>query len=182
MEDLSLHILDIAQNSIRAGATRVALEITEDPAADELRFTIADNGCGMTEEQLAKLHDPFFTTRTTRRVGLGIPLLKQGAEQAGGGISVTSAPGKGTTVAARYQLANIDRPPLGDVAATIWTLIVMNEDVAFTYRHRRGDATFEINTDELKKLLNTRRFGTPRLATALRKYIEEGEARLGPGR
>ena len=178
MEDLSLHILDLTQNSIRAGATAVQLEVIEDAAANVVRFTIADNGCGMTEDQLSRLHDPFFTTRTTRRVGLGVPLLKQGAEQAGGGIAVTSAPGRGTTVAAWYQYDNIDRPPLGDLAATVWTLLIMNDEVLFEYRHRRGAGTFEVGTAALRRQLGTRRFGTPRLAAALRQYLADGERRL----
>jgi len=178
MEDLSLHILDIAQNSIRAGATVLGVEVREDAAADLLSFTIRDNGCGMTEEQLARLHDPFFTTRDTRRVGLGIPLLKQTAEQAGGGISVTSAPGAGTTVEARYELDNIDRPPLGDLAATLWTLIVLNPTVEIDYVHARDGRRFDVNTTHLKKFLGTSRFGTPRLAAALRTYLDDGEKNL----
>jgi len=178
MEDISLHILDIAQNSIRAGATKIEIEVVERPAENLLSFVIRDNGCGMTEDQLSRLHDPFFTTRTTRRVGLGIPLLKQTAEQAGGGLSVTSAPGKGTTVEARYEYDNVDTPPLGDVAATLWTLIVTNPDVDFDYVHVSGDARFELNTRELKTVLSRSKLGTPRLARALRQYITENEQRL----
>ncbi len=182
MEDLSLHILDIAQNSIRAGATAVAVEVVEDRAADLLSFTICDDGCGMTEDQLARLHDPFFTTRETRKVGLGIPLLKQTAEQAGGGLTVTSAPAKGTTVVARYGYAHVDRPPLGDVAATLWTLIVLNPEVEFRYRHERDGAVFELETAALKKKIGVKSLGRPRIAAALREYIDDGEETLArPG-
>lgn len=178
MEDLSLHLLDIVQNSIRAGAAKIKVEVEEDAAANRLRFVIVDDGCGMTEEQLAQLHDPFFTTRSTRRVGLGIPLLKQGAEQAGGGVKITSQPGQGTTVEAWYELANIDRPPVGDLAATVWTLLVLNENVLFEYRHTRGGREFEVSTAQLRYNLGTRKFSTPKLAAALKQFIAEGEARL----
>ncbi|MGD8717587.1 MAG: ATP-binding protein [Candidatus Zixiibacteriota bacterium] len=178
MEELSLHILDITMNSIRAGATEITIELTEDRAQNLLSFVIRDNGSGMTEDQLCRLHDPFFTTRTTRRVGLGIPLLKQTAEQAGGGLTVTSAPGEGTTVEACYEYDNIDRPPLGDVAATIWTIIVTNPRVEFTYVHTRDEGRFEISTTELKNTLRRRNLSTPRVAQALRQYINDNEARL----
>lgn len=178
MEDLSLHILDIAQNSIRAGATEITVEVVEDEAADLLAFVIRDNGCGMTEEQLARIHDPFFTTRTTRRVGLGIPLLKQTAEQAGGGLVVTSAPGRGTTVEARFQYHHPDRPPLGDLVATLWTLIVTNPKVEFVFRHERAGAYYEIATAALKDFLRVKKLGTARLAPALKKFLAGREELL----
>lgn len=182
MEELSLHILDIAMNSIRAGATRVAVEISEDRARNLFTFVIRDNGCGMTEDQLARIHDPFYTTRDTRRVGLGIPLLKQTAEQAGGGLAVTSSPGKGTTVEARFELDHVDRPPLGDMAATVWTLVVTNAGVEFEYRHTMDGGCFEVDTAELKKTLATKSLAKPRLAGAFLKYLRERERRLAEGR
>jgi hypothetical protein len=178
VEELSLHILDIAMNSIRAGATEVAVEVVEDRARNLFTFVIRDNGRGMTEEQLARIHDPFFTTRDTRRVGLGIPLLKQTAEQAGGGLTVTSAPGRGTTVEARFELGHVDRPPLGDITATVWTLVVTNPRVEFEYRHAADGARFEMRTAELKRTLATSSLGKPRTAKALRKYIADNEERL----
>jgi hypothetical protein len=181
VEDISLHILDITQNSVRAGATKVLIEVVENARENVLLFVIRDNGSGMTEAQLARIHDPFFTTRTTRAVGLGIPLLKQTAEQAGGGLAVTSKAGEGTTVEARYQLDSIDRPPLGDVGTTIWTLIVTNPRVEFEYRHEIDGARFELSTEALKALLRRRHLGTPRLAKALRTYISENEERLAAG-
>jgi anti-sigma regulatory factor (Ser/Thr protein kinase) len=182
VEELSLHILDIAMNSIRAGATEIAVEVTEDRARNLLAFAVRDDGCGMTEEQLAQIHDPFFTTRDTRRVGLGIPLLKQTAEQAGGGLAVTSSPGQGTAVEARFELDHVDRPPLGDIAATVWTLVVTNADVEFEYRHTIDGACFEVGTAELKRTLATRSLGKPRVAGALLKYLRERERRLAEGR
>jgi hypothetical protein len=178
VEELSLHILDIAMNSVRAGATEVAVEVTEDRGRNVLTFVVRDNGCGMTEDQLARIHDPFFTTRDTRRVGLGIPLLKQAAEQAGGGLNVTSSPGKGTTVEARFGLDHVDRPPLGDIAATIWTLVVTNPEIEVAYRHERDGACFALDTRELKTKLMRGKLGSPMLAKALHKYLDDNEARL----
>lgn len=169
-------------NSIRAGATEIAVEVTEDRARNLLAFAVRDDGCGMTEEQLAQIHDPFFTTRDTRRVGLGIPLLKQTAEQAGGGLAVTSSPGQGTAVEARFELDHVDRPPLGDIAATVWTLVVTNADVEFEYWHTIDGACFEVGTAELKRTLATRSLGKPRVAGALLKYLREHERRLAEGR
>ena len=116
MNDLSLHIIDIIQNSLSAGAKRIGLTVKEDSANDRLTISIEDNGKGMSREVAAKLEDPFYTTRTTRKVGMGIPLFKQSAMQSGGNLSVESELGKGTTVTAWFELGNIDRPPLGDVA------------------------------------------------------------------
>jgi anti-sigma regulatory factor (Ser/Thr protein kinase) len=182
VEELSLHILDIAMNSIRAGATEVAVEVTEDRGQNLLAFAVRDNGCGMTEEQLAQIHDPFFTTRDTRRVGLGIPLLKQTAEQAGGGLAVHSSTGRGTTVEARFELDHVDRPPVGDMAATVWTLVVTNADVEFDYRHTIDGACFEVNTTKLKETLTTNSLTKPRVAGALLKYLRDRERRLAEGR
>ena len=136
MNDLSMHILDIVQNSISAGATRVSLTVDENPAADLLTIVIGDNGRGMTPEQVSRLSDPFFTSRTTRKVGMGIPLLKQSAEQSGGEIRITSEPGRGTEVTAVFGYSDIDRPPLGDVANA---LPLQRGGVCPGYRRRQGN-------------------------------------------
>ena len=135
MLELSLNVLDIAQNSIAAGATRVLLSVQEDTANDRLTLTVADNGCGMTLQQLARVRDPFFTTRTTRKVGMGIPLFRMAAETAGGTFDIQSEKGNGTTVTAVFGLRHIDRMPLGDMAGTVATLIRLNPQVDFVYRH-----------------------------------------------
>ena len=123
MNDLSMHILDIVQNSISAGATRVTLTVDEAPGADLLTIVIGDNGKGMTPEQVSRLSDPFFTSRTTRKVGMGIPLLMDSARQSGGDVRIESEPGKGTEVTAVFGYSNIDRPPLGDVANALMLLV-----------------------------------------------------------
>lgn len=111
MQELSLNVLDIAQNSVRAGASLIEITVDEQPAADTLTITVRDDGCGMTPEQVRRVTDPFFTTRTTRRVGLGVPFLKMGAEMTGGSLSIESEPGRGTAVTAVFGLTHIDRMP-----------------------------------------------------------------------
>jgi signal transduction histidine kinase len=129
MEELSLHVLDIAENSIAAGAKRVEIRIDEDPAADWLTIEISDDGAGMTKEQLQRATDPFFTTRTTRRVGLGLPLLEQAARAAGGAFQIDSASGKGTKVTARFRHSHLDRQPMGDLRSTLMTLAAGHPEI-----------------------------------------------------
>jgi hypothetical protein len=132
MPDLSMHILDIVENSTRAGAKEVSLAIVEDNKANRVTITIIDDGKGMTEEELKRALDPFYTTKKERRkVGLGLPMLKETTEQAGGNLEVTSVPGKGTEVRATMALNHIDRPPLGDINETLKIVIAMNPDVIF---------------------------------------------------
>ena len=132
MIDLSMHILDIVENSTRAGASLVSIEIAEDTVKNLMSITIADNGKGMTQEETAKALDPFYTTKTVRsHVGLGLPLLRNTAEQCGGSMKIESSPGKGTRVRTEMQLDHIDRPPLGDLVETMRILIAGNPDADF---------------------------------------------------
>ena len=153
MNDLSMHILDIVQNSISAGATRVALTVDEAPGADLLTIVIGDNGKGMTPEQVSRLSDPFFTSRTTRKVGMGIPLLMDSARQSGGDVRIESEPGKGTEVTAVFGYSNIDRPPLGDVANALMLLVSSNPalDFLFTYRYNGDEYLFD--TVDVREIL-----------------------------
>lgn len=134
MRELSLNVLDIAQNSIAARASLVTLTAEEDAEADRLTLRVEDNGCGMTPEQVEKVSDPFYTTRTTRPVGMGIPLFRMAAEAAGGGLTIASELGKGTAVAATFGLSHIDRLPLGDLCGTVSALIRLNPDIDFVFR------------------------------------------------
>jgi hypothetical protein len=134
--DLSQHILDIAENGVKAGATLLYLTIEEDFTADTLHIVVQDNGSGMDAETLAKVVDPWFTTRTTRQVGLGIPFFKQAAEMCGGTFSITSEPDVGTITEATFQHSHIDRPPLGDLAGTLLCMIVGFSGVDVIYHHR----------------------------------------------
>lgn len=153
MNDLSMHILDIVQNSISAGATRVTLTVDEAPGADLLTIVIGDNGKGMTPEQVSRLSDPFFTSRTTRKVGMGIPLLMDSARQSGGDVRIESEPGKGTEVTAVFGYSNIDRPPLGDVANALMLLVSSNPalDFLFTYRYNGDEYLFD--TVDVREIL-----------------------------
>ena len=115
MRELSLNVLDIAQNSIAAGASLTEITVEEDTAADRVVIIVKDDGRGMTPEQVRRVSDPFYTTRTTRKVGMGIPLFRMAAEMAGGGLTIDSTPGVGTTVTASFVRSHIDRMPLGDM-------------------------------------------------------------------
>ncbi|HIZ87761.1 MAG TPA: ATP-binding protein [Candidatus Coprenecus pullistercoris] len=152
MNDLSMHILDIVQNSVSAGATRVTLTVDEAPATDMLTIVIGDNGKGMTAEQVSRLADPFFTSRTTRKVGMGIPLLKQSAEQSGGEVRITSEPGRGTEVTAVFGYSNIDRPPLGDVANALMLLVSSNPDMDFLFTYRYDGEEYVLDTADVREV------------------------------
>ncbi len=154
MEDLSLHILDVAENSITAGASRIEIRITEDTGANLLTLEISDNGKGMDKELLDNACDPFYTTRTTRRVGLGIPLLAQSARESNGDIVVESTPGKGTSVKASFQHDHIDRKPLGNIGETMSILIMSNPDIDFFYEHKKNGRIYALDTADIKKELD----------------------------
>lgn len=149
MEDLSLHILDVVENSIAAGAKRITINIDEQEENDLLEIEIVDDGQGMDEEVAKKVLDPFFTTRTTRRVGLGLPLLAQAARESGGKIEIDSAPGKGTRVKASFGYSHIDRKPMGDIYETLKVLILGNPEVDFLFIHKKGDEEYHLDTKEL---------------------------------
>jgi Histidine kinase-, DNA gyrase B-, and HSP90-like ATPase len=153
MEDLSLHILDVVENGTAAGASLVEIRITEDSPADRLEIQIKDNGRGMDAAMAASVTDPFVTTRTTRRVGLGLPLLKMAAEETGGDLTLTSELGVGTEVVASFQSSHIDRKPLGDVAGTMVALIIGNPEIDFVFEYRQNGDLLELDTRELKEQL-----------------------------
>ena len=183
--DLSQHILDIAENGVKAGATLLHLTIEEDTAADTLRIVVQDNGSGMNAETLAKVEDPWYTTRTTRNVGLGIPFFKQAAEMCGGSFSITSEPGVGTTTEAVFQHSHIDRPPLGDLAGTLLCMIVGFERVDVLYQHRVDDAradtggTFALDTREIRAILGDDvPFSDPDVLAFLNESLHEGMTAL----
>jgi anti-sigma regulatory factor (Ser/Thr protein kinase) len=147
MPDLAMHILDIVENSTRAGAKTVSLDIVEDSRANSMTISIIDDGKGMTEEELKRAFDPFYTTKKERsRVGLGLPMLRETAEQAGGSLVVTSVPGKGTKVLARMVLDHIDRPPLGDIDETLKIVITTNPGVIFDIAYTVDGETEHFST------------------------------------
>lgn len=157
MKELSLNVLDITMNSVKAGATLI--EIFIDESDTSLQIVIRDNGCGMTDETVARLSDPFYTTRTTRKVGMGVPLLTLAAEQTGGHVTIVSdtreeAPdAHGTTVTAVFDKTHLDFTPLGDMIPTIVTLIQGSPDIDFHFRHVQGDRTVALETTALRDVL-----------------------------
>lgn len=157
MKELSLNILDVAENSVKAKATFIRILLAE--RADLLTLTIADNGCGMTPEILRGVTDPFYTTRTTRKVGMGLPLLQLAAEQTGGTLSVTSRheseypEDHGTEVVATFHPDHIDFTPMGDIVSTVGTLIQGNPDIDFLFRHTMEGKIAELDTREIRKVL-----------------------------
>ncbi len=154
MKELSLHILDIAMNSVRANATRV--EILLEEQKNEMTITIRDNGCGMSSEMLSRLNDPFFTTRTTRKIGLGIPLFRLAAEQTGGTLTITSSDDPvdhSTTTCALFYTDHIDCAPLGDIISTIVTLIQGSPELDFLFCHTKNGATIEFDTQTARSVL-----------------------------
>jgi len=150
VEDLSLHILDIVENSIRAKASRIEIKVVEDIAKDLLTIEIADNGQGIDAETVKKVLNPFFTTKMTRKVGLGLSLLSQAARESGGDVQIESKVGSGTRVKATFGYSHIDRKPLGNMEATLTTLIVGNPEVDFIYEHKRGELEYRLDTKEIR--------------------------------
>ena len=156
MEDLSLHILDIVENSIRAKASRIEIEVVEDIGKDLLTIEIKDNGQGIDEETIKKVLDPFYTTRTTRKVGLGLPLLSQAAKESGGDVEIESKVGRGTRVKATFVYSHIDRKPLGNIETTLTTLIAGNPEVDFIYEHKKDELEYRLDTKEIRARIEKR--------------------------
>lgn len=173
MEDLSLHLLDIVENSVAAGAKRVDIRVRESRQEDLLSIEIKDDGCGMKEEMLEKATDPFFTTRTVRRVGLGLSLFEQAAKAAGGECRITSRPGTGTSVIGLFQYSHVDRQPLGDMAETLLALIVANPQMEFTYRYQTDDSDVTVSTAEIKAQLQGTPIPSPAGIATVRKSLEK---------
>ncbi len=178
MKELSLHILDIVQNSIAAEGKIVELSVVEDVKGDILSFTVKDDGKGMSPEMVKAVENPFVTGRTTRRVGLGIPLLKNAAENTGGSISIESEVGKGTEISASFTYSSIDRQPLGNMAETMLGLITSYEDVDFVYTHKVNDNEFSLDTRDMKEVLGGISFKEPEVLLWLSEYLKENEAAL----
>jgi len=178
MRELSLHILDIAENAISADARHIDLAIVEDVDANLLSITVSDDGRGMDTSAVVQARDPFFTTRATRHVGLGIPLFAAAAERCGGGLTIESVPGKGTTVVATFQHNHIDRAPLGNVPGTLMCVLMRGDNFGLHYLHRVGDRTFEFDTDEIKEELGGVPLSYPSVREWLGSFIVQGEQQL----
>ncbi len=178
MTEISLNILDVAQNSVRAEATLIEISAAIDTAEDKLTVTIKDNGCGMSEEQVKSVIDPFFTTRTTRKIGLGIPFFKQSAEMTGGSFSIKSELGVGTVTEAVYVLSSIDRMPLGDMSQTIHSLVTMNTHIDFLYTYSADGKKFTLDTREFREILGSGDFANPEVSAFIMDFLRENHAEV----
>jgi anti-sigma regulatory factor (Ser/Thr protein kinase) len=174
MEDLSLHILDVAENSVDAGATRVEIAVEEDTVNDLLSIVIKDNGRGMDEETIKTATDPFFTTKTVRKVGLGLPFLKQAAEECEGRFSLASEQGKGTTVTVTFMRSHIDRKPLGDMGASIMVLIAGNPGIDILFIYKKDGYTYHLDTREIREELAEVPINSPEVLKLIRDDIDKG--------
>ncbi len=178
MRELALHLLDIAHNSVSARARTITIGVNEDCDGDRLHLFVADDGCGMDAETAQRVMDPFVTSRTTRSVGLGIPLLKAAAEACEGFLTIESQVGKGTRLDVEFRRSHIDRMPLGDVAETFLTLLVGCPEVHWRLEYRYGAAAFEFDDAEIKQTLEGVPLSEPSILAYLREYLHEGIAQL----
>jgi hypothetical protein len=179
LRELALHLLDIAENSVSAKADTIRIRVDENHATDRLRMSVEDNGAGMSADMVARVTDPFVTSRTTRKVGLGIPLLKAAAEGCEGGLDIQSQIGQGTCVAVEFQLSHIDRMPLGNLAATILTLVVGSPEVHWIFNYTVDGQTFEFDDQPVKEALDGVPLSDPDILKYLREMLEIGIAELG---
>ena len=181
MTELALNVLDVTENSVRADASLVHVSVAVDTTADRMVILIEDNGCGMTAEQVASVEDPFFTTRTTRKVGLGIPFYKYAALATGGDFSITSEVGVGTKVRAEFVLSHVDRMPLGDMCSTMHTLITFNTHIDFVYTYTVDDRSFTLDTREFKEILEGVPLNEPEVSSYIEAFLIENTEEVNQG-
>lgn len=177
-----MHVLDVVENSTRAGAKLVRIDIREDRERDSLTIEITDDGSGMEPEVLKKVLDPFYTSKTVRRVGLGLPMFSHAAKKACGSFSIESGKGKGTRISACFNHSHIDRQPLGDMANTMVTLIAGCPHVDFVYTHRNGSNTYIVDTREVKKELEDVPINNTRILQFIQEDIKRGLNEIGADR
>lgn len=181
MQELSMNVLDVAENSVAAGATLVAITLSIDTAAKRMTLTITDNGKGMPPEMAARVTDPFCTTRKTRKVGLGLPLLKMTAQATGGEMSIASKPGEGTTVRVTFGLSHIDRPPMGDVPGVLYTLVLMNPTTDFRFALDYDGKTFALDTREVREAVAPIPLNHPEISAWIRDCLKQNIDELHGG-
>lgn len=181
MRELTLHLLDIAENSISAGAKNIKVQIEENSEKDLLKLSVSDDGRGMSEETVKKVIDPFVTSRTTRKVGLGIPLLKEAAEACNGFFELTSTLGKGTDLCVQFQRSHIDRMPLGDVSTTFQNLFFSNPLVHWMFEYRIDENEFVFDDQEIKDALQGVSITEPEVIRVIRNMFEKGVNSLKVG-
>lgn len=181
MPEISLNILDVAENSTRAGATLIRLTVDVKPLKDCLTVTIEDDGCGMTAEQVRRVTDPFFTSRTTRKVGLGVPFFKMAAESTGGSFDIRSAPHEGTRVTAVFVMSHIDRMPMGDLNASVHALITGHPHTEFVYTYRYNGGSFTLDTRQVRGILGDIPLDAPEVSAWLMEYLTENSRQTDGG-
>lgn len=177
MLELSLHILDIVQNSIQAEANCIEIEVCDKQEENIFSFHVKDDGCGMNEETLAKITNPFYTSKN-KKTGLGIPLLKQHAEACEGGVVVESEPGKGTLIKAEFSNNHIDRQPLGNIVDTVVGIIRANAEIQIRYVHCTDQGEFILDTEEIKQELQGLRIDNPDVLAFLKEMLNENIAEI----
>jgi len=181
LRDFSLHIMDIIENGLNGGATLIGLTVVEERKNNWLRITITDNGRGIPKDVLKKVLDPFYTTRITRRVGLGLSLFREASKRCDGEFSIISEEGKGTQVDATFRLDHIDLPPMGDLASTMITLIVGNPGVDFVYVHEMEGDTFQLDTRDIREELDGVEISHPKVVKYIGDMIRESLDELRKG-
>ncbi|NLN74742.1 MAG: ATP-binding protein [Armatimonadetes bacterium] len=174
MRELSMHILDLAQNSIAAGASLIEIDVIADKKSDSLKISIRDNGAGMSAEYVAQVRYPFTTSRTTRRVGLGIPMFAEAARECDGDLTLDSSPGEGTCLEAVFKLSHIDRAPMGDISSTLIALIAANPDIDIVYRHQSNSSEFMLDTRELRVQLDGVALNENAVLKWIAEYVADG--------
>ena len=179
MLTLALNILDIVQNSIRAKASEISVDIIESKKTDLLEIGVGDNGKGMPEELLSKVTDPFVTTRTTRKIGMGLPLFKYQANLARGDLSIESGEGKGTRVKVTFILGHVDRQPLGDIAGVMTILMSANPEISFLYSHKTDNGDYRFSSVETKEYLGIKNFNDSHLLMDIKEMINENLKDIG---
>lgn len=176
MKNLALHILDLAENSVRAKAGSIEICIDEERDNDCCRLTILDDGAGMEAEQLLKASEPFFTTRNTRKVGLGLPLVRQNAERTGGSFSLFSEPGKGTRLEAAFGMSHPDMLPLGEIDDVLVLLMVSHPRVRLVYEHRTPSGSYRFDSEAIRDVLGNARENNQEIRKFLREMVTENLA------
>lgn len=179
MRDLAQHITDLFENSVRARARRVTIEIDQQQMTDTLMLRVTDDGCGMPPEVIARVTDPFFTSRTYRRVGLGLPLLEASARRCDGRLVVESEAGRGTVVEATFRLSHIDIPPLGDLGTTLICAVVGHPELEVLYRHAIDGRVFELDSAAIRSGLGGVSLSHPFVIRWLERHISEGLVSTG---
>lgn len=180
--EISLHILDIVENSIKAGGDFIEIKIQVHTDTKRLIVETKDNGCGMNKEQLAACENPFFTSRTTRKVGLGIPFLRQSAECTGGSFSIHSEVGEGTSLRAEYFTDHIDCIPMGDINATIFSLVIMNGSLDFYYLYQVDERQFVLDTRQIRQMVGDIPFDTPEISAFIKDFLQENKQEVDNGK